>query len=389
MSPNDLQQPWLDEFENIRSFNDDEVKRQVALLVDSDQFNLQMMQLFSDVSPDHNETAAQVIEELRESLKQADTIEQFQQIELHFLSSALSGMLRQLTVQGLNDLLQQQNHLFISNHRDIVLDPLVLNWTLLKTGLPTCHCAIGDNLLAEESGKRLARLNKCFAVMRSIRSPRAMVAAMKVQSAYIRHLQFNKTESVWLAQREGRSKNNTDKTNPALLKMLALAKPKAVSFADYMRQLNIVPVSLSYEWDPCDIQKAEQVCAEQRGRYIKSSDEDLQAVKTGVTGDKGQIHCEFNTQFNRQIDEEMDHLEIANRLDQCIHQGYKLFPVNVAACELIGKPLPATLGHGFGNAQITRAKAELEARINNQPDVIQTQVKTSYAQPALNFAGLD
>ncbi|PIE38989.1 MAG: cytochrome C oxidase Cbb3 [Gammaproteobacteria bacterium] len=323
---------------------------------------------------------------LKESMKQADTVSEFQLVEKRFLSDVLSGMLNQVTVFGLENLSKQQNHLFISNHRDIVLDPLVLNWALLKNGFATCHCAIGDNLLAEESGKRLARLNHCFAVMRSIRSPRAMVAAMKVQSAYIRHIRFNQSAPVWIAQREGRSKDNTDKTNPALLKMLALAKPREMSFTSYIRRLNIVPVSLSYEWDPCDIQKAEQVCSEQLGSYKKTGNEDLQAVKAGITGEKGQIHCQFNAGFNKHLEEELNHLEVAARLDHAIHHGYRLFPVNIAACELIKHPLPPTTGHAFTNEQINSARAALEKRIENQPDMIQNRIKKSYAQPALNLA---
>ena len=171
-----------------------------------------------------------------------------------------------------------------------------------------------------------------------------MVAAMRVQSAYIRHIKHNLNSSVWIAQREGRSKDNTDRTNPALLKMLSLAKPKEMDSADYIKTLHIVPVSLSYEWDPCDIQKPNNAWP-RKPETIKTGLQDLESIELGLTGNKGLIQCTFDVNFNQTISPDINMNDLAAAIDRAIHRQYRLFPVNIVAWQQINLTESSQLLH--------------------------------------------
>jgi hypothetical protein len=398
MTQPDLSQDWLEDFDKIRCFNDSEVKETVATLLDETHFPEQLKLLFCAFS--EKDRGALSIQDFLHSLRQAESISQLQAMESAFLSSALKSTLSQVRTIGLESVATKNqpepHYLFISNHRDIVLDPLILNWLTLEKGLGACHCAIGDNLLVDASGRLIALLNKCFAVLRSIKSPRAMVAAMRTQSAYIRYLRFNTQENIWIAQREGRSKDNSDRTNPALIKMLGLAKPKEMPLSTYIKSLKMVPISLSYEWDPCDLQKAEELLAIEKGTYKKEGLADLKAVRDGLTGNKGQIQVYFDINFSDRIPQGATHDDIAAMIDQSIQRNYAFYPVTFAAAALLSK-LRGADSHiseaiaeqqqraSCKQADIDDATAQLEQRLINALPEIRKRVLTSYAQPILSY----
>ncbi len=385
----DLTQPWLDEFETIRNFHDSEVNEQIRQLLASEEFTVQLDRFVDMAKALPREVAAQARESLPTKLKTIASTQAFQALEAELLQVALHSMLKKLTCVGLEQLDPQKQYVFVSNHRDIVLDPLIINWALMQTQLGTAYCAIGDNLLGSETSKKLALLNKCFAVLRSIRSPRAMVAAMRTQSAFIRYIQHNLHSSVWIAQREGRSKDNTDLTNPALLKMLGLAKPKDMDTTAYLKALNIVPVSLSYEWDPCDIQKARQCLASKSGDYQKTGQQDLESIELGLTGSKGRIQCSFDVAFGSRLPEEINLNEFAGEIDRAIHRNYSLFPVNYAAWQQ-HKPADAQAAiHQnaipYSESELATARDALNKRLANTPDAVKLQTIQTYAQPVINL----
>jgi hypothetical protein len=267
------------------------------------------------------------------------------------------------------------------------MDPLLLNQALRSQGFSTANCAIGDNLLKHPSANDLALLNRCFKIFRSLKSPRAMLNAMKNQSSYIQYLRFSKNENVWIAQKEGRAKDNIDKTNPALIKMLGLSRPTEYSLEAYYESLNIVPVCFSYEWDPCDVDKARQLTNQQDNQnYQKDALDDLIATQKGLKGHKGHIHLHFGDVINKnnlkaKEDITLDHKIIAVEIDRIIKQNYKIFPVNYAAYKKIKGT--AYEGCPFDKQEINNALKELESRLDSCSPEIVRRVYTAYAQVLL------
>ncbi|MCG8611850.1 MAG: 1-acyl-sn-glycerol-3-phosphate acyltransferase [Pseudomonadales bacterium] len=382
MNQHDLHQEWLDDFEIISHFDDSLVKSETEQLVQHPNFLRQLHELFDAVMPNQDNT--DFITLFLNKLRTAQTIDELQHFELKFLQIAMASTLKQVETIGLDQLDPAKNYLFISNHRDILLDPMLLNWALLTQEFGSCHCAIGDNLLIDESGNRVARLNKCFAVLRSVKSPKAMVRALRTQSAFIRHLFFNKQGNIWIAQREGRSKDNTDQTNPALIKMLGLGKPKEMGADEYLQQLRIVPVSLSYEWDPCDLQKARDLIEQEQGEYVRAGLSDLQAVRDGLIGHKGRIVFNFDADFHKNSALFTDYSTLTRAIDQSIQSRYRLFPVNYAAAELLNNSV-APESPDVTSQNIDQAKDALIERLGDATPLERERVLQSYAQPLLTF----
>jgi hypothetical protein len=234
------------------------------------------------------------------------------------------------TVSGLEYLDPDKAYLFMSNHRDIALDPAFTSYALFNNGFDTARIAIGDNLLTTPYVSDLMRLNKSFIVKRSARGPREILKGYRTLSAYIRHSLQVESVSIWIAQREGRAKDGCDRTEPAIIKMLAISRDKqSESFADYIRGLNIVPVSISYELDPCDTLKATELhmLAEQ-GSYEKAEFEDVASIATGIAGDKGQVHVAFGQPLVGSYDNPD---AVAAEVDRQIISNYALHATNLHA----------------------------------------------------------
>jgi hypothetical protein len=231
---------------------------------------------------------------------------------------------------------------FISNHRDIVLDSAFLDVLLVEAGYPTTvEIGIGDNLLIYPWIKRLVRMNKAFTVRRGL-TPKEMLASSQLMSRYIHYAVTQKKENIWLAQREGRAKDSDDRTSDAVLKMLAMGGKEGVSPVGSLKELNIVPLTISYEYDPCDYLKAQEMQQRRDNpAFKKSKQDDLDNMKTGIMGYKGRVHYHCGTPVNQWIDE-LEGLprkeffsELAKRMDQEIHAGYRIFPANQVALDML------------------------------------------------------
>lgn len=287
-----------------------------------------------------------------------------------------------------------KNFTFISNHRDIVLDPGFISVGLIDNEFPTTvEIAIGDNLLIYPWIKKLVRVNKSFIVQRSL-SMRQILEASARMSRYIHFAIGQKHENVWIAQREGRAKDSNDKTQESVLKMLAIGGEGDP--IDRLKELNIVPTALSYEFDPCDFLKAKEM---QQKRDIegfkKSQEDDLANMKTGIFGYKGRVHFQTATCINEQL-EALRGLhkaelfsQIAKLIDQQIYLNYHLFPCNYIALDLLeGKP---RFADKYTDADKQRFDAYIQQKLAliDLPDKDEAFLRqcmlNMYANPAINY----
>jgi hypothetical protein len=246
-----------------------------------------------------------------------------------YMARIIRDTIHELTVDGLEHLPAGRPHLFLSNHRDIVMDCGLLNYLLHGAGHRTARSAVGDNLLSEPYAADLMRLNKSFVVERSVSGKKAVYVALNRTSGYIRH-SLEEGESVWIAQRQGRAKDGLDRTDPTLLKMLTLAWRKELgTFGELPSRVSLVPVSVSYELDPCDRRKAHELCVvEREGLYAKQPGEDLASMVDGIVGYKARVHLHVSPPLDGDF---ADPDAMAAALDQIIVGGMRTFPTHVEA----------------------------------------------------------
>lgn len=285
------------------------------------------------------------------------------------------------------------NYTFISNHRDIVLDSALLSVVLIEHGFSTTvEIAIGDNLLIYPWIKKLVRVNKSFIVQRSL-SMREMLQSSIRMSKYMHFAINEKHENVWIAQREGRAKDSNDRTQESVLKMMAMGGEGSV--VERLSALNIVPLSISYEYDPCDYLKAKEF---QQKRDIegfkKSKADDLQNMQTGIFGYKGRVHYQLAAPINTWLPEVANlpkgeiFAEIARRIDAEIFRGYRIYPGNYVAADLLmGKE---TFRSHYNEEEKVRFEQYLASRLamielENKDDVFLRECMLKmYANPLLN-----
>lgn len=245
-----------------------------------------------------------------------------------------------ITLGGIKYLNPSQCYTFITNHRDIVLDASFLNLAFLRRGFPTSEVAIGNNLLVFDWINDLVRLNKSFIVKRNTGLREALLAAKKL-SAYIHYTLLEKHESVWIAQREGRAKDSSDHTQEALIKMLALGGQG--SFMERIKEINLMPVAISYEFDPNDYLKCREFLMRRRDPdYKKTTRDDLFSMETGLLRFKGKVHFQLTPRLNARIDEIGEFADnnnsarcVCRLVDQAIHRSYEIFGINYVAYDLL------------------------------------------------------
>lgn len=301
-----------------------------------------------------------------------------------------------VTTSGLENLDKHSAHLFISNHRDIVFDPMVVNYLLFQNGFHTTRIAIGDNLLANRVFAEMMRLNKSFVVRRNITSPREMRDAYITLSAFINH-SIDTNHSIWIAQREGRAKDGLDHTDPAIIKMFYMSRKKSgLSFAEAMNRLHIVPVSISYEYDPCDVDKAKELEIRARtGDYTKAEGEDTDQIMKGLTGFKGHVHVHFGAPITDSPDSPR---ELADRIDREMHANYHLHASNLVAYQLRGvhpqaHDMPDSVSESvvtaeaWSPAEMEAAEAEMERRLASCDPAIHPYLLDMYANPVVTALG--
>lgn len=283
---------------------------------------------------------------------------------------------------------------FVSNHRDIVLDSALLDVMLVETGYPTTvEIGIGDNLLIYPWIKRLVRMNKAFTVRRGL-TPKEMLRSSQIMSRYIHYAVTQKHENIWIAQREGRAKDSDDRTQDSVLKMLAMGgEGKTI---DSLREINIVPLTISYEFDPCDYLKAQEFQQKRDNpAFKKSRQDDLDNMKTGIFGYKGRVHYHCAAPINTWIDELGDlpktefFAALSKRIDRELHANYRLFPCNYIALDELEET--KKYAQHYTEADKKRFEDYLKGQLEKvkiaNPDVkfLRERMLTMYANPLRNY----
>ncbi len=270
------------------------------------------------------------------------SIKTVDELQVTFMNDAIKRIIESTTTgftfSGFNRLRRNGNYLFLSNHRDITLDAFLLQHLLLEEKGRTSYIVFGENLLAMPAAGDLFRCNKMIGMKRG-GSPRAFYDSLHHLSEYIHHLISEEHQSVWIAQKNGRAKDGIDTTAPAIIKMLTLGSEKKPEQA--LADLHIVPMSISYEWDPCDLMKVNELYLSRSGKYQKAPDEDLSSVVTGIVGNKGHVHLNIGTPITpaELIPADGTHIDVhvAQLLENRIQQGYRLHPSNFAAYDMLHK----------------------------------------------------
>ncbi|WP_411993447.1 1-acyl-sn-glycerol-3-phosphate acyltransferase [Agarivorans sp. DSG3-1] len=364
----------MSQFDSIRPYQDSEVKSTLKRLINDPEFTSTLIKFrFPRARGAFLALTSFALRQvLKFKVRNVTKVYDFQVMVERYMAHMVKTTTSQLSSSGLDHLDLSKPHLFISNHRDIALDPAFVNYILHNNGQDTVQIAIGDNLLTKPWVADMMRLNRSFIVKRSASAKREKLANLKELSAYIQHT-LNKTgDHIWIAQREGRAKDGLDITNSALISMLALNKPKEQSFAEYISQLNIVPVSISYEFDPCDLAKANELVEQnEHGEYQKQEHEDIYSISRGIVGQKGQVHVHFAEPLSGEYESAK---EVAEALDKAIIGNYQLMPTNwIALGDAIPEGIPAN--------ELANAKRYFEAKSRDVSAEVRSQLYAMYANP--------
>ncbi len=370
-----------EQFDDIRPFRDEEMYEVANRLFRHPS----IVKLIENFFP------GQTSDSLIEQMGQFKTIFDFQNIILrHVVAKILESSSDGFTYTGVENIRKDKASLFISNHRDITLDPSLTTFALANSNFNSPEVAIGDNLIQEPWIRDTLRLTKSFIVKRNL-SLRELVKASKQLSQYIHYVLSQRNHSVWIAQREGRAKDGNDVTQQGLISMLALASGD--SFNQHFEELNITPIAISYEYDPCDVEKVRSLYGNRfLGGYKKKHKEDEDSMKNGILGYKGRI----NIHFGQPIIEEIKHLPedmhknekcalIRHLIDDQIIRGYKLWPTNYIAKDLFENNSPDFTKYTKAEQQKFIGIVEDKlAKMDGDQEELRSIFYEIYARPAIN-----
>jgi 1-acyl-sn-glycerol-3-phosphate acyltransferase len=370
----------MQKFDAIRPFYDTEINEALHNVVNHPMMKAMMNFTFPELED----------EVWKDQLKKTHSIRDFQ---CNFIYNTIQKVLERssegLTTSGFEKLEKNTSYLFISNHRDILLDTTLLNVSLFEHGLVMTASAIGDNLVKKAFLSTLAKLNRNFLVLRGL-TPREMLQSSKLLSEYMGQLLLRENRSVWIAQREGRTKDGNDETNPGVLKMIGMGSDEP-NLMDYFKKLKIVPVSISYEYDPTDVLKMPQLMAEANNEiYIKEKNEDFMTILSGIMGTKKRIHISVGDVLDTEIDQivaENDNTNkqvqaLAQVIDDSILKNYQLWPTNFIAYDILNET--NKFSHLYKENEKLLFERRLEMRIGSDNPVTRQGFLSMYANPVVN-----
>jgi hypothetical protein len=377
----------MGEFDAIRPYNDAEVSAVLErLLSDKEFLSILTRFRFPKLAGALGWVLQPVIaRKLRRQFVGINSVATLQDKVEYYVDHTIERATDGVTYTGVEQFKSGSAYLFLANHRDIVMDPAFVNYAVYHAGLPTPRIAIGDNLLQKPFVSDLMRLNKSFIVHRSITGRREKMAAYQLLSAYINHSIRNDCQSIWIAQAEGRAKDGDDRTESAILKMFHMSR-KDEPFAEVIQSLNLTPVSISYEYDPCDHAKARELYIRaSTGTYTKVPGEDDVSIALGITGYKGRVHVNFAPPITELFE---DTKALAIEMDRQILGGYRLFPVHYLAYAqwadadpALDVPLAANV---FAAEELAAAQEEWQRRLEECPEEHRPFLVLQYAMPVRN-----
>jgi 1-acyl-sn-glycerol-3-phosphate acyltransferase len=368
-------------FDDIRPYQDKEVKAKIRLMLKDPAFERVLTHLFK---------SRPKVEMVKLQLRM---IRKINQLQGTFIYDLLNWIINKtsdgLTSTGLEALDKKKPYLFISNHRDIILDAALMNLLMFDKGMNTTQIAIGNNLLLYEWIEHAVKLNRAFIIKRNL-PPRDLLESSKKVSHYIRQSITKDNLSVWIAQREGRTKNGFDKTQESLLKMFNMSNTR--SFSEGFTELNIVPVSISYEIEPCGLAKMKEMIKKEHYGELKTNKDDLKSMSMGMFNPKGRMRFSFGKPIEIDFPEvknsEQKNLqikELAELIDRQIYANFKLWPNNYIAYDML-MPEPLFIDRYTAHEKkefkhmIEQAMIHLDFPITD----IQERFLKLYANPVIN-----
>ena len=370
----------MQRFDAIRPFYDSEINEALQNVTNHPMMKALMNFTFPEVAD----------EVWKEQLRKTHSIRDFQ---CNFIYQSVQRVLEKssdgLTTSGFENLQPNTSYLFISNHRDILLDTTLLNTALFEHSLVMTASAIGDNLVKKAFLNTLAKLNRNFLVQRGL-TPREMLQSSKLLSEYIGNLLQHENRSVWIAQREGRTKDGNDETNPGVIKMLGMGSDEK-NLMDYFKKVKIVPVSISYEYDPTDALKMPQLMAEANNEvYIKEKNEDFMTILSGALGQKKRIHIHVGKVLDTEIEAIKTENDSSNKqivalaqvIDDAILSNYQLWPTNFIAYDIVHKT--DRYAHLYSENEKSLFERRLEMRIDHDNPVALEGFLAMYANPVVS-----
>jgi len=375
----------MKEFEEVYNemspYRDGEVEAAIKRILQQEEFMAVLKYAFPDKS----------LEESLEIMNKLKTVSDFQ---THFSSPAVRTILQktatEFTYSGLENIDRDTSYLFISNHRDIVLDSAFLQYVINKNGHRTSQITFGSNLMSSQFIVDMGKVNKMFTFYRGGSRVDIYRNAL-IHSSYIKKVLTEENESVWIAQRDGRTKDGDDRTQLSLLKMLTIKEKNHIAA---FKKFNIIPISISFEFEPCDIYKVRENIIKSEHKYKKSEDEDFNSVLNGILSPKGKVHLAFGTPINEFIDaksselnNENIHQEICDEMDRQIWHNYKLTRFNYVAFDIMNMS-QKYLGDKYSEDDLETVMDVIEKKVAKIDDVDSQEMKDGlirmYAMPVFN-----
>lgn len=353
----------LTEFESISPYTDEEAVVALGKLADHPLLAEFSRKFFPEFEPDF----------LRALLKNIRSIDEFQVLVMSkFVEWVLEKTAHNFSYDGISNIDPQKRFLALSNHRDIILDPAITQLVLFRNGIPMTEIAVGDNLVSSQTIEYLLRSNRMIKVVRGI-SARELYLSSQLLSRYIRLNITEQRSSIWLAQRQGRTKNGYDITEQGLLKMLDMSG--SGDFQKSFEELNIIPMSISYEYEPCDILKARELVISRKHKYVKAEGEDLNSIIVGIQQPKGNVHLNIGKPLSSEeiaeaarCDKNDRYQQIRHAVDKRVIEGYKLWKNNYIAYDLVNQSYKYS--HMYDPADVEQFVAYMQKQLDTvEPEV--------------------
>ena len=369
------------DFEDIRPYTDAEFKEAYYRLMEDPRFQDALRLCLQNYG----------VEDFRKDMERYQTIEEVQvEFDKRFLDVFLSQSTKGIFLSGIENLEEEKTYMFIGNHRDITLDPALLQYYFFIEKKKTSRIAMGDNLFTTPLLGEIAKLNKMIKVKRGGTMREKLVNFQKL-AAYIQYSLFEDKESVWIAQRDGRTKDGNDFTKQGLLKMITMGNDKHL--LETIRRMNITPLTVSYEYESCDKMKARELALSENGPYVKEPGEDFNSIKQGIFGQKGRVALTIGHPLAGELDQVPQNLNnndklyfICKLIDKQIYKNYVLYPNNFIAHDLMHQ------NQEYANRYTLEEKSKFEAYLQMQSqtsDVPEEKMRANllkiYATPVDNY----